>query len=462
MKHWLSLLLFASMSVLASDSDRWDMPHAANPLLPGYYADPTVLTEGGTFYIYVTLDPWGGVSLGCWESGDFKQWTFRELNWPTKQACTSPTSKGANVWAPSVVKGRDGRFHMFISVGSEIWTGVADHPLGPWRNALVDQPLVSANYNRTYHMIDADAFIDEDGGAYLYWGSGLNWVNGACFAAKLNSDLSGFVGEVKIITPSNYFEGPTMLKQDDRYYLTYSDGKTVSDTYKVRYAVSDHPLGPFVEAANSPILITDHARNVVSPGHHGFFRQGSQVYIVYHRHRVPFVEDTAFRQICMDALHFTGDGLIEKIVPTHRGPTILLGRSADRHNLADPAGGAQVTASSSATEFTLPNRVLDDNYATRWAAAPEAEGGWVQLDLGTERRISSSEIRFEYAWKPQRFGLETSRDGQTWRTVADYRSKPIARSPVMIHHDETARYLRLVFPNTVQGRDIGLWEWAVF
>ena len=84
--------------------DRWNMPHAGNPILPGYYADPTVLSHAGKFYIYVTVEPWGGDTLGCWESSDFKQWTFRELNWPTKQACTSPTSKGAMVWAPSVVR----------------------------------------------------------------------------------------------------------------------------------------------------------------------------------------------------------------------------------------------------------------------------------------------------------------------------------------------------------------------
>jgi hypothetical protein len=44
-------------------------------------------------YIYATIDPWGGETLACWESKDWKNWTYRELNWPTKKACTSSTSK---------------------------------------------------------------------------------------------------------------------------------------------------------------------------------------------------------------------------------------------------------------------------------------------------------------------------------------------------------------------------------
>src|SRR5690606_15812286 len=83
----------------------------ANPILPGYYADPSHVLADGKHYLYATLDPWGGETLGCWESADFKQWTFAPLNWPTKAACTSPTSKQAMVWAPSVVKGKDGRFY---------------------------------------------------------------------------------------------------------------------------------------------------------------------------------------------------------------------------------------------------------------------------------------------------------------------------------------------------------------
>jgi len=443
-------------------NDTWDMPHAANPIIPGYYADPTVLAAAGKYYIYATIDPWGGDTVGCWESSDFKHWHYQVLNWPTKQACTSPTSKEAKVWAPSVVKGSDGRFHMFVSVGSEIWTGVADHPLGPWHNPLGHQPLISAAFNPSYHMIDADAFVDEDGSAYLFWGSGWNWTNGACYGVKLQHDLSGFDGEVKLVTPEHYFEAPTMMKHDGRYYLAYSYGKTISDTYQVRYAVSDHPLGPFQEGATSPILVTDYQRNVISPGHNAFFRQNNHVYIVYGRQRVPFVDGTAFRQVCIDELHFTADGLLEKVLPTHQGPILVQGRNEGRNNLASLDLGVIATASSSASGLTQPKQVLDDNYATRWAAATDARGAWIQIDLGSEKQLQRSEIRFEYAWKPYFLFEEASSDGQAWKTVADCQTHPIVGSPVIIQHTAKARYLRLVFPTTVPGRDISIFEWEVF
>ncbi len=65
-------------------------------------------------------------------------------------------------------------------------------------------------------MIDAEAFIDDDGQAYLYWGSGLNWVNGHCFVVKLKPDMVHFDGVPKDVTPANYFEGPFMVKEKGR------------------------------------------------------------------------------------------------------------------------------------------------------------------------------------------------------------------------------------------------------
>lgn len=77
------------------------------------------------------------------------------------------------------------------------------------------------------------------------------------------------------MTPANYFEGPFMVKEKGRYLLMYSDGNTTKDTYKVRYAVGTSPMGPFTEAANSPVLETDAAKQIISPGHHAVRRQGA-------------------------------------------------------------------------------------------------------------------------------------------------------------------------------------------
>jgi beta-xylosidase len=59
-------------------------------------------------------------------------------------------------------------------VGSEVWVGTADHPAGPWRDANGGKPLIPSKFKPGLHMIDAEAFIDTDGQAYIYWGSSWN------------------------------------------------------------------------------------------------------------------------------------------------------------------------------------------------------------------------------------------------------------------------------------------------
>ena len=434
-------------------------PHSANPILPGYYADPSIVQDGEKIYIYATLDPWGGETLGCWESTDFKNWTYRVLNWPTKKACTSTTSRRDNVWAPSVVKGPEGKFHMAISVSNEVWMGVANHPLGPWSNVLGDQPLIPANYYPEYHMIDAELFVDDDGQVYLYWGSGWNWTNGRCFVVNLKPDLATFEGEVRDVTPANYFEAPFMVKRHGRYFLMYSSGITMKDTYQVHYAVGDSPFGPFTEPDNSPILVTDQDTNISSPGHHAVFHRDGRDYILYHRHSIPFDPEFIGRQVCVDEIHFDANGLIQKVTPTHEGPALVQGRSDGRINIAK---GAAATASSQRTTFNSAERVLDDNYATRWAAAKDARGAWLQLDLGVSKEIKSQELRFEYAWKPYHFTVESSKDGTQWEKLADFKAEPAIGSPVIIESQTTLRFIRIVFGEEVSGVDISVIEWALF
>jgi arabinoxylan arabinofuranohydrolase len=67
---------------------KFDSPKAANPLLPGYFADPTIIEDKGTFYVYATSDmpSWNDITkLAVWSSKDFVNWKCQYLNWPTKE-----------------------------------------------------------------------------------------------------------------------------------------------------------------------------------------------------------------------------------------------------------------------------------------------------------------------------------------------------------------------------------------
>jgi beta-xylosidase len=205
---------------------------------------------------------------------------------------------------------------MYVAVGSEVWAGVSNSPLGPWKNAKADNtPLVKGHDYPGVHNIDPDCFIDDNGQAYLYWGSGFNWINGHCMAVKLKKDMVTFDGKPIDITPPHYFEAPHMVKRKGLYYLMYSYGKAIDASYQVRYSTSKTPLGPWIEGPNDPILSTSADSTTYGPGHHTVFKENGQYYILYHR-IYPQKKDYVLRQLCIDSLNFDANNNILKIKPT--------------------------------------------------------------------------------------------------------------------------------------------------
>jgi beta-xylosidase len=248
-----------------------------------------------------------------------------------------------------------------------------------------------------------------------------------------------------------------MLKHKRRYYLMYSNGKTVEDSYQVHYAMGDSPFGPFTEATNSPILVTDLTRDVRGPGHHAVFRHAGRHFILYHRHSIPFDPDFIGRQICVDELTFMGDDLIAKVHPTQEGPPIMQrSRRGDGFRTE-----ARATASSQRTPHTKADGVLDGNHATLWAADTNRGPAWLELDLGASRHFTQQELRFEYPWKHYRFRLEGSTDRQQWIPLADYSEDRIMGSPVILRVQARARFLRLTFPSYPDAAAPALFEWSV-
>lgn len=444
-----SLFIFYSCAGLSSKQT----VELQNPIIPGYFADPSVVEYEGKFYMYATVDPWGADFLSCWVSEDFVHWTFHKLNWPTKEACTSPLSGGSMVWAPSVIR-RGDTFFMYISVGSEIWVGRASHPLGPWENALHDRPLVPFDTTMYSHEIDAEAFIDLDGRAYLYWGSGWNWTNGRCWVAELNDDMISFKSDKVEITPERFFEAPWMIRHGNQYFLTYSEGKTIEDTYEVRYAIGNSPFGPFTQAENSPILTKNDSLQVYGPGHHTIIELQGQHYILYHRHRLPFIAGTAFRQICMNPLNFSKDGnKIENIVPEH---TVRIPKlSQTKRVFIEPIS---VEASSSRSSYSIPAHIFDQHFGTLWSASESDANPTLTVKLEQPTRMGNAEIRFEYPWKKYYFVAEGSKDGQQWTTLADYSSSGVEGSPVDVAVGDSMLFFRLRFSIQPQGAVPAIWE----
>ena len=429
------------------------MVELQNPIIPGYFADPSLVQYDGKFYMYVTADPWGTGFLSCWVSDDFQHWTFHTLNWPTKAACSTPQSETNKVWAPSVIQKGD-TFYMYVSVGSEVWCGKAKHPLGPWENMLGDKPMIPGDPTKYYHVIDAEAFVDDNGRSYLYWGSGWNWTNGHCFAAELNGDMSSFRTEPVEVTPTRYFEAPLMLKHDGKYYLTYSEGKTIDETYEVRYAIGDHPFGPFTEAANSPILKVNDSLQVYGPGHHTLFSYAGEDYILYHRHRLPFVNGTAYRQTCISELTFDeANNEINKIIPYH---TQLFPDLAKEKKLyIQPA---TITGSSSYADYAVPGKLTDRNYGTRWEPADDDKAPALTVSFDNIVTVDTVEVRFEYPCEKYFMKVEVLLDGSDWEVITDYTTNGISGSPVSVPVNKQCKFIQLSFKIQENSVKPSIWE----
>lgn len=283
---------------------------SGNPIFDGWYADPEIHFFAGRYYVYPTysalyenqtfFEVWSSSNLADWRN-EGRILDFADVPWSTNRAA----------WAPSVAE-RDGRYYFYFSAGDGAGIGVAvsDHPAGPFKDAL-GGPLVK-EYHHGAQPIDAHAFIDDDGRAYLYYGG---WKHAV--VVELGADMISTVGEFREITPELYVEGPFMLKRNGTYYFMWSEGSWGDASYSVAYARSDSPFGPFVREGK--VLESDPAI-ATSAGHHSVLQipGTDDWYIAYHRR--PLTEtDRDHRVVCLERMYFDAEGRILPVKLTTTG-----------------------------------------------------------------------------------------------------------------------------------------------
>jgi len=285
-------------------------PTSNNPVFSGWYADPEIHVFEGRYYIYPTYSaPYEKQTFfEAFSSPDLVHWhregrvlEFKDVPWSTNRAA----------WAPALIE-RDGTYFMYFSAGDGAGIGAAtsSSPSGPFVDAL-GEPLIKEYINGA-QPIDAMAFLDDDGQAYLYYG-GWKHAN----VVKLSHDMLHLEGDVHEITPEGYVEGSFMLKRNGEYVFMWSEGGWTDSSYGVAYARASSPYGPFERRGQ--ILATDPAVAKGS-GHHSVLRlPGSDQHVVCY-HRRPLEEtDANARVTCLDYMHFDADGDIVPVVQTFTG-----------------------------------------------------------------------------------------------------------------------------------------------
>ena len=454
----------------------WNAAANLNPLIPGYFADPTIRKFGDTYYIYATTDGTGNGygPAQVWVSKDFVNWRNYVMNWPTTEV----------VWAPDVVRQPNGKYRYYYCEPCNINIGESDSPVGPWQNILGkdDAVMVPDRYIHNVITLDPMLFEDDDKSQYLYFTTWGIFDGFGCGVAKLKDGefdvnalpagikrdarrwhedrpfpiaADSFFCEKRLIPNTelkDVFEAPFVFKRNGIYYLTYSSGSCHTDTYRVQYATStEGPMGPFTYRGE--ILTTNENETVHGPGHHSILNIGDNYYIVYHRHNNPKSVHGFNRQVCVDRLSFDAAGNILPVVPTHNGIGVDFLKPSRQKNLAF---GAKVTASSYYDEWFKPEYAVDDNNATLWKArhtnwdTPSGKRGdeWLQIDLGKVRKISEIWTQFEYPTFFYQYLIETSVDGKTWSLFADRTGNVMQGSPMVDSHSCKARYVRLTITDT--------------
>lgn len=278
-----------------------EQTHTGSPLFAGWYADPEIHVFEGRYFIYPTFsdDYEKQTFFEAWSSADLADWRcegrildFVDVPWSGHRAA----------WAPSVAE-RNGKYYFYFSAGdgNGLGVAVADHPTGPFHDAL-GRPLI-AEYHHGAQPIDAHVFQDDDGQAYLYYGG---WSHAV--VVKLGADMTSVEGEFHEITPPGYVEGPFMFKRSGAYYFMWSEGGWGDSTYGVAYGRADNPWGPFPREG---VVLQSNPAVGNGAGHHSLLNVPGtdEWYIVYHRRPIDQTHAN-HRVVCIDHLRFSDTGEI--------------------------------------------------------------------------------------------------------------------------------------------------------
>lgn len=281
---------------------------ADNPVVQtSFTADPAPMVYNDTVYLYTSHDEddargFHMLDWKCYTSTDMVNWTDHGT---IASLATFPWARHDNdAWAPQCVE-RDGRFYLYVPISVQGWpknviaVAVADHPLGPFKDAL-GHPLI----NKATGYIDPSVFVDDDGQAYMYFGNPNAWY------VKLNKDMVSYSGEVVQAEgkPRNYQEGPWIYKRNGHYYLAYA---STCCPEGIGYAMSDKPTGPWEFKGN----IMD--GNGLSSGNHpGIIDFKGKSYVFGFNYKLNWELTDMHRErrsVCVAELTYNPDGTIQKL-----------------------------------------------------------------------------------------------------------------------------------------------------
>ena len=230
-----------------------------NPILAGFYPDPSVCRVGDTYYLVnssFTFFP--GVPLST--SKDLVNWTSagHVLDRPSQVPLKGQHVSGG-IYAPAISYNKKNKtFYMITTnVGAGNFYVKTKDPSKGW-----SEPI----YLHKIDGIDPSFFFDDNGKGYIVHNApvvGKADYEGQrairCFEFDVKGDsIKGDFKEVlrggtHVQKNPIWIEGPHMFKKDKYYYLMCAEGGTGAWHSEVILR-SKNPMGPWEECPNNPIL----------------------------------------------------------------------------------------------------------------------------------------------------------------------------------------------------------------
>jgi alpha-N-arabinofuranosidase len=214
-----------------------------NPILPGFYPDPTICRQGEDYYLAASsFEYFPGVPL--FHSKDLVNWRqIGHVLTRESQLSLADLHGPHGVFAPTL-RYHAGRFYLIVTDvrGRGHFFVYADDPHGEWSDPVAIEG----------DGFDPDLFFDDDGKVYVSYHPESGGIR--LYELDLSSGLR--IGEETTIW-SGYedklCEAPHMYKINGMYYLLVAEGET-HHGHMVVAARSESPKGPFVGCPRNPIL----------------------------------------------------------------------------------------------------------------------------------------------------------------------------------------------------------------
>jgi arabinan endo-1,5-alpha-L-arabinosidase len=260
--------------------------------------DPAIIHADGTYYLFATGP---GIPISC--SPDLITWSacgrvFNQL--PVSAYKSVP--KVQELWAPDIAF-FNGKYHLYYSASTfgsnhsaiALATNTTLNALDKNYKWVDEGVIVESRVNNAYNAIDPNFIRDQDGKAWLAFGS--FWTGIKLLA--LDPQTGKALGDGQLIAlaqrPSTAIEAPFITFHDGYYYLFVSFDQCcsgVNSTYHIRVGRSNTITGPYSDRDGKAMrdgggtLLLQGKTSWRGPGHNALLVDGKRTWLVYHAYDV--------------------------------------------------------------------------------------------------------------------------------------------------------------------------------